>query len=585
MGELTVLERLEALGRATHAGEGVLSAEVMERAAGVEARAGHRLRLSADHTVVALAGSTGSGKSSLLNALAGRPLAEVDVLRPTTSEAMAVVRGTEESGPLLDWLGVRRRHNLAEPAVGDGTPVLDGIPALDRTPALDGAEDGLILLDLPDHDSVRTEHRLEAERLVALVDLMVWVVDPQKYADAALHERYLRGLTAHRDVVLVVLNQVDRLTPAELSACHRDLERLLAQDGLAGVPVLDVSARTGDGVDALRAALDEAARRRIASRARLEADVIGTAQQIQQQCGSPTPAARAPRSELVDALAESAGVPRVAEAVRSARALHAHQATGWPPTRWLSRLRADPLRRLHLGAGSGTRSSGAAAAPGPATRHADELIRTSVPRPGPAELARARAAVRAYADAATAGAPDAWVLVGRSRTQVGEQRDLHDALDRAVAGTRVISARRPLWWSVVGTLQWLVLAGMVAGLLWLGVLAALGALRMPVPDPPTWGELPVPTTAAVGGAVLGLLIAGVSRIAAGVGARRQARLATAHLREAVGLVADRLVVAPVEEVLHRLRECRAAADRAAAPPRRARGVGALLSKGSKEGRR
>src|SRR5690606_3026779 len=98
---------------------------------------------------------------SLLNALAGREITEVAVTRPTTSEAFALVRG-EGAGPLLDWLGVRRRH-----AVG-----VDGA---------DAAGGGLVVLDLPDHDSVVTDHRLEAERLVALVDLMVWVVDPQKY--------------------------------------------------------------------------------------------------------------------------------------------------------------------------------------------------------------------------------------------------------------------------------------------------------------------------------------------------------------------------------------------------------------------
>ena len=48
---------------------------------------------------------------------------------------------------------------------------------------------GLVLLDLPDHDSTVAAHRIEVDRLVALVDLLVWVLDPQKYADAAVHER------------------------------------------------------------------------------------------------------------------------------------------------------------------------------------------------------------------------------------------------------------------------------------------------------------------------------------------------------------------------------------------------------------
>ena len=554
MADLSVVDRLDALAQAVRAGRGVLPDDLVARARDVEERAGHRLRLSAEHTVVAFAGSTGSGKSSLVNAVVGLPLAEVDVLRPTTSEAFAVIRGDAGSGPLLDWLGVRRRHQLAHLDQGSGS-----------TPGTAGDEGGLVLLDLPDHDSVRTEHRLEAERLVDLVDLMVWVVDPQKYADAAVHERYLRGLGGHADVVLVVLNQVDRLTAAERDACHRDLARLLVEDGLPGVPVLEVSARTGEGVDALRAALDEAARRRVAAQQRLEADVIGVAGRIRPLCGGADGAPRASRTELVGSLAEAAGVPVVVEAVRRAHLLHARRATGWPPTRWLARFRVDPLRRLHLTqgpAGPGRRWSAHESLGSP-----DEVIRTSVPPPGPAELARARTAVRDFTDAATAGAPDPWVLLARARTDsTAQTHDLPDALDRAVSGTPVVSERRPVWWAVVGGLQWLLLAVLATGLVWLGVLAALDALRMPVPDPPSWGEVPVPTAAVLLGVVLGLVVAGVARLAATVGARRRARRAATGLRAAVARVADQLVVEPVDEVMARLRACRVAADDAGAPP-------------------
>ena len=51
--------------------------------------------------------------------------------------------------------------------------------------------DGLVLLDLPDFDSRRLEHRVEADRVLELVDVFVWVTDPQKYADARLHHDYL----------------------------------------------------------------------------------------------------------------------------------------------------------------------------------------------------------------------------------------------------------------------------------------------------------------------------------------------------------------------------------------------------------
>ena len=133
--------------------------------------------------------------------------------------------------------------------------------------------DGLVLLDLPDHDSTERQHRMEVDRLVQLVDMLVWVVDPQKYADAALHDRYLIPLAQHAGVMMIALNQADRLTPAEREQCLTDLRRLLDREGLRGVEVLAVSAVTGEGMDVLR----ERLARRIADKQtaarRLAADV------------------------------------------------------------------------------------------------------------------------------------------------------------------------------------------------------------------------------------------------------------------------------------------------------------------------
>jgi hypothetical protein len=61
----------------------------------------------------------------------------------------------------------------------------------------DDACEGVVLLDLPDHDSTEVSHHLEVDRLVQLADLLVWVLDPQKYADAAIHDRYLKPLASH----------------------------------------------------------------------------------------------------------------------------------------------------------------------------------------------------------------------------------------------------------------------------------------------------------------------------------------------------------------------------------------------------
>lgn len=87
--------RVAGLEEAVEAGRGRLPDTELDRAAGVVARADRRLKLSADHTVVALAGATGSGKSSTFNAITGLDVSAVGVRRPTTSWTTACVWGEE----------------------------------------------------------------------------------------------------------------------------------------------------------------------------------------------------------------------------------------------------------------------------------------------------------------------------------------------------------------------------------------------------------------------------------------------------------------------------------------------------------
>jgi GTP-binding protein EngB required for normal cell division len=553
-GGADLATQVEALGVAVDAGRGRLPDAEVDAADAVLVHARERAALSGEYTVVALAGATGSGKSSLLNAVAGAELAVPGVRRPTTGRPLAAVwpgsaRARADGGPasqgsgrendgdgpahaLLDWLGVDERHEVAGAA-----------------DAPSGVANGLVLLDLPDHDSVEVEHRIRAERLYGRVDLLVWVVDPQKYADAALHVRYLRPLAGHASVVVLVLNHADRLTEPERERCLADLRRLAAQDGLDGVPVLAASARTGEGVPALRVLLAEAAHRREAATERVRADVRRSARAILDAC-RPAPShrvARSARTDLVTALEAAAGTTTVVVAVRRSASRQARAATGWPVTRWLARFRPDPLRRLGLGAGRSDEAR-------------PDLARTSLPAPGPAARAGAASAVRAYADAATVGAPDDWVLTARRRATTD---GLADALDQAVAGTRLEAERRPLWWSLVGVLQWVLLAAMVTGLGWLAALAGGAYLQLPEPVTPMWGELPAPTVLALGGALAGVVIGLLARLAGAVGARRRASRVRRRLREAIDAVAGARIVDPVAAELDALDRCRDAARRAA----------------------
>jgi len=551
-----VATRLAALDRVLAAADGRLDDDLLAPARLLARRAGERLGLSGQHTVVALAGATGSGKSSLFNALAGMEVSTVGVRRPTTGVAHACVWGPDGAEPLLDWLGIPRRHQIARESVLDGDD--------------EAVLRGLVLLDLPDHDSTEVAHRLEVDRLVALVDVLVWVLDPQKYADAAVHDRYLRPLAGHGDVMVVVLNQVDRLSAEHARECVADIRRLLAEDGLPGVPVLTTSATSPGGLEDLRLVLTDAVAARRAALRRVSADLDGTAAALAPVVGGPAreEVDRATTRSLVAALGTAAGVPVAAAAVERAYAHRAVQATGWPFTRWVRRLRPDPLRRLHLDLGSGRGAEPLddggrdrdrpRALPGALPGGADggvSVARTSLPQATAVQRSRVDGSLRALAHGTTSGLPAPWPDLVRQAAR-SRADDLPDALDRAVAATDLGLGRTPWWWRTVGALQ-AVLAGLVlGGAVWLAGLYALTALRLPEPRTPELGTVPVPTVLLVGGLVGGVLLALLSRLLARLGARRRRLRAEARLRDAVSGVVRELVLAPVRAELRAYAEVR-----------------------------
>ncbi len=281
LASLTELTRIAA-GRTGSEG---FSQELLTDAETLLRRSGERMRMSASHTVVALAGGTGSGKSSLFNALAGASFSPAGVMRPTTKHLHACVWGMEGAAPLLDWLSVQRRHRYA------------------RASALDEGEaslTGLLLLDLPDHDSVVTGSAAMVDRLVKLADMLVWVLDPLKYADASVHRRYLVPLAGHAAVTTVVLNKSDTLTPDQVADCAADLRRLLDAEGLIETPVLVTSAATGAGLDELGRTLATVVAARQAASDRITADIDALLERFAVYAGDSVPgwlppAAPAPR--------------------------------------------------------------------------------------------------------------------------------------------------------------------------------------------------------------------------------------------------------------------------------------------------
>ncbi|MCK7625390.1 YfjP family GTPase [Streptomyces sp. RS10V-4] len=336
--------RLEALRELIALSRSRLEGPVLDEAGRVLEAADERYRLSGEHTVVALAGATGSGKSSLFNALAGAVRSEVGARRPTTAEPVACV-----------WSGGRPG--------AEGLLRRLGVPVHRRHTAQSGPElSGLVLLDLPDHDSSATVHREQVDRLLKLVDAVIWVVDPEKYADAVLHERYLRPLAGYAEVTFVVLNQVDRLPGDAADQVVDDLRRLLDEDGLAlgehgepGATVLALSAATGEGVAELREALAHFVAERGAADRRLAADVDAAAERLRPVyvAESRVGLTGRAREEFEDRLAEAVGAVATGRTAERDWLRHAERACGSPWSQLRSGRKGRGARRTAVATAAG----------------------------------------------------------------------------------------------------------------------------------------------------------------------------------------------------------------------------------------
>ena len=413
-----------------------------------------------------------------------------------------------------------------------------------------------MLLDLPDHDSTAAAHRLEVDRLVSVVDVFAWVVDPQKYADAALHEGYLRRFGGHEAVTLVLLNQVDRLDGETRSGTVAHLQKLLADDGLNDVRVLPVSATTGEGVEAFRRELAARVAERRAVVTRIDADLDWLATDLATVTAAFTDRTVSPdsRAQLVAAAARAAGGPAVEAAVEAAYRHRGSLAVGWPLVRWVRRARPDPLSRLGLG----TRRTTEEPTPASGSAPVVPAVRRTAISADPLATAQLDEALRHLAQRAGQGLPDAARAAVESvvtTTATG----LPDALDEAAAGTD-LQLDPPHWWRLLGGLQWLASIALVVGLAWLLALWGLAWLQFPPPPTPTWRDLPLPGLLLVGGTTVGLLVATLGRRLAAVGGRRRARRAGRALTARVAAVVDRSVIAVVTAELDRLAELRRALE-------------------------
>ena len=184
-----------------------------------------------------IGGSTGSGKSTLVNALLRERVSNPGVIRPTTRQPVLVANPED-----ADWFNSPRVLPGLTRSHGAGNEQSTTLRIVE-TPSLPA---GLSLLDAPDFDSIDDRNRALASQLLAAADLWIFVTTPARYADQLvwnfLHDAASRGIE-----VVVVLNRLDEVAAETVP---QDLRRMMAQAGLEGATVFTVPFITDLGKDA-----------------------------------------------------------------------------------------------------------------------------------------------------------------------------------------------------------------------------------------------------------------------------------------------------------------------------------------------
>jgi len=172
-------------------------------------------------------GSTGAGKSTLVNSLVGHRVTEPGLLRPTTRSPVLVHNPAD-----VDWFDKERiLPGLARTDRATGDPGALQLVAADSVP------EGLAILDAPDIDSVEERNRTLAAELLAAADLWLFVTSAARYADQ-VPWGFLKSAAERSTAVAVVL---DRTAPEAVEEVSSHLARMLTARGLRDSPLFTVT--------------------------------------------------------------------------------------------------------------------------------------------------------------------------------------------------------------------------------------------------------------------------------------------------------------------------------------------------------
>ena len=194
---------------------------------------------------IVVGGSTGAGKSTLVNTLLGEPLTQSGAIRPTTRHPVLLHRAEDEEAlsPERFLPTLPRTRTSGMNAGVQALPGLDPKIARALIPITTSAlPQGIALIDAPDIDSVSEENRTLAKELLSAADLWLFVTTANRYADAVPWE-LLHQAAARSIAIVVVLNRVPE---GDEEAIEKDLRRMLDEAGIHAVLIHTVTEQPRD---------------------------------------------------------------------------------------------------------------------------------------------------------------------------------------------------------------------------------------------------------------------------------------------------------------------------------------------------
>ncbi|MEO5703546.1 MAG: GTPase [Candidatus Limnocylindrales bacterium] len=523
----------DALGVLTALRDGIGAARTLGldvgRAEAIAAEGADRLGLTPDAYVVALVGGTGVGKSTLLNALAGSQVSAAGARRPTTGApvAWAAADVIDEVKPLLARLGIERAQLHAQAELRS-----------------------VVIVDLPDVDSLEAGHRSIVADTLPKIDVVAWVVDPEKYADAVLHDDFLREWMGRLDRQVVVLNKADRLDADAQRRVAADVRRMVREVGKREIPVIETAAADGaDGVATLRRWLADAAAAKVVVAGRLAASGRAAVTELANAAGVAGNGA----SPLIPQVDQRAAIDGAIEEVLRVVDLRGTERQAVAGTRAAARRRGTgPIGLLTSAV---YRLSGRARA----SADVGGFLRSWRNRGG---LVRATEVIRQAIGDALPGVPPA--LRPRYAAS-GEGADLEGrlgtAVDRLVLRHSEVEVPRSRLWPLIGLLQTMNTLLLVFSVAWV-ILWVIARPEVASYTVPVLGPIPAPMLLLFVALAAGYVLARLLGLHAGWLGWRWARRLSGAVRADVRRAVEAAAFAPIERIEASRTELAAALARA-----------------------